>query len=144
MSDKGNLLLIKYSNVYICGLKTIKWVRIGLDIKIFSREKKIGPLSIFHKIKNHFSMKWVDMFLQKWHKRILKKFTSLNPGKYASGQVLIDANLMKKADPIALYTKDQYGNWNVYPNFDNLLKNNNSLNQAFIDATPKKKKAYNS
>ena len=76
--------------------------------------------------------------------RILKKFTSLNPGKYASGQVLIDANLMKKADPIALYTKDQYGNWNVYPNFDNLLKNNNSLNQAFIDATPKKKKAYNS
>lgn len=76
--------------------------------------------------------------------RVLKKFTSINPGKYASGQVLIDAGVMKKADPIALYTKDQYGNWNVYPNFDNLLKNNNSLNQAFVDATPKKKKAYNS
>jgi hypothetical protein len=76
--------------------------------------------------------------------RILKKFTSINPDKYASGQVLIDAGIMKKAKPNALYTKDQYGNWNVYPNFDNLLKNNNSLNQAFIDATPKKKKAYNS
>ena len=94
---------------------------------------------------------WINKYLEgKDYKpiqkrvRVLKKFTSINPGKYASGQVLIDAGVMKKADPIALYTKDQYGNWNVYPNFDNLLKNNNSLNQAFVDATPRKKKAYNS
>ena len=75
--------------------------------------------------------------------RIIKKFISLNPDKYASGQALIDAKLMKKADPNSLYTKDQYGRWNIYPNFENLLEDNEALNKAFISATPKKKKAYN-
>jgi len=75
--------------------------------------------------------------------RIIKKFISLNPDKYASGQTLIDAKLMKKADPNSLYTKDQYGRWNIYPNFENLLEDNEALNKAFISATPKKKKAYN-
>ena len=74
--------------------------------------------------------------------RIIKKFTSINPDKYASGQVLIDADLMKKAKPNALYTKDQYGKWSIYPNFENLLEDNKALNEAFIGATPKKKKAY--
>jgi len=77
--------------------------------------------------------------------RIIKKFTSLNPDKYASGQVLMDANVAKKGtlEPNALYTKDQYGRWNIYPNFENLLEDNKALNEAFIGATPKKKKAYN-
>lgn len=75
--------------------------------------------------------------------RIIKKFISLNPDKYASGQTLIDAKLMKKAAPNSLYTKDQYGRWNIYPNFENLLEDNEALNKAFISATPKKKKAYN-
>jgi hypothetical protein len=77
--------------------------------------------------------------------RIIKKFTSLNPDKYASGQVLMDANVVKKGtlEPNALYTKDQYGRWNIYPNFENLLEDNEALNKAFIGATPKKKKAYN-
>ena len=76
--------------------------------------------------------------------RIIKKFTSLNPDKYASGQALMDTNppLIKKADPNSLYTKDQYGRWNIYPNFENLLEDNEALNEAFIGATPKKKKAY--
>jgi hypothetical protein len=77
--------------------------------------------------------------------RIIKKFISLNPDKYASGQVLMDANVAKKGtlEPNALYTKDQYGRWNIYPNFENLLEDNEALNEAFIGATPKKKKAYN-
>jgi hypothetical protein len=80
--------------------------------------------------------------------RIIKKFTSLNPDKYASGQVLMDAKVAKKGtlEPNALYTKDQYGRWNMYPNFNSLLEDNKALDEAFILATPKskKKKAYNS
>ena len=75
--------------------------------------------------------------------RILKKFTSINPDKYASGQALMDSGLMKKAKPNALYIKTGV-NWEVYPNFNNLLEDNKALDEAFIGATPKKKKAYNS
>ena len=118
---------------------------ISLSYKSWIDENLKGESTVTTNMGGQEETRMIPMSPTKKKVRIIKKFTSLNPDKYASGQVLMDANVAKKGtlEPNALYTKDQYGRWNIYPNFENLLEDNKALNEAFIGATPKKKKAYN-
>ncbi len=116
---------------------------ISLSYKSWIDENLKGESTVTTNMGGQEETRTIPMSPTKKKVRIIKKFTSLNPDKYASGKVLIDAGIMKKADANSLYTKDQYGRWNIYPNFENLLQDNEALNEAFIGATPKKKKAYN-
>lgn len=116
---------------------------ISLSYKSWIDENLKGESTVTTNMGGQEETRMMPMPPTKKKVRIIKKFTSLNPDKYASGKVLIDAGIMKKADANSLYTKDQYGRWNIYPNFENLLEDNEALNEAFIGATPKKKKAYN-
>ncbi len=118
---------------------------ISLSYKSWIDENLKGESTVTTNMGGQEETRMIPMSPTKKKVRIIKKFTSLNPDKYASGQVLMDANVAKKGtlEPNALYTKDQYGRWNIYPKFENLLEDNKALNEAFIGATPKKKKAYN-
>lgn len=121
---------------------------ISLSYKSWIDENLKGTSTVTTNMGGQKETKIMPMSPTKKKVRIIKKFISINPDKYASGQALMDAKAARKGtlEPNALYTKDRYDRWNMYPNFNRLLEDNKALDEAFILATPesKKKKAYNS